>query len=58
MTTKPNIGPHAGDIHNSLSFDEAFEFSSNNPDHEYATTGDETLFIAEARTGQKGAHAD
>ncbi len=57
MTTKSNIGTHAGDIQNSLSFDEAFEFVSNNPDHEYATTGNETSFFAEARTGQKGAHA-
>ena len=57
MVTKPNIGPHAENVQNNLSFDAAYIHVTNNPAREYATTGDGTVFTAEATTAQRGDHS-
>ena len=56
MIKKPNLGIHFGTIANAKSFDQAYAHIQQNPNMTYNTTGNETPFVAEARTCQKGPH--
>lgn len=55
---KPNLGPHSGQAHNRLTFQQAYVQASANPTRVYHTTGNKTPFTVEATQGQKGEHAN
>ena len=53
---KPNIGPHAGEANNLLSFDRAYDYCAAHPDIVYKTTGNEVDFTPRATVGKRGGH--
>ena len=55
---KPNLGPHAGQANNRLTFQQAYTQAQASPGQVYHTTGNQTPFTVEATRGQKGAHAN
>ncbi len=57
MVTKENIGFHQGAINNLLSFNDAYQMLQTHPGSQFATSGNNASFTAEATTGQKGEHS-
>jgi hypothetical protein len=54
LIKKANLGSHFGSITNLMSFDQAYDYILQNPDKIFYTTGNNTLFISEARKCKKG----
>ena len=55
---KPNLGSHAEIANSPLSFDEAYDEVCANPNREYHTAGNQTLFSVIATRRQGGKHAN
>ena len=56
MVVKENIGPHSGAVINGLTFDQAFDLATQEPDRQYHTGGNATPFTVRARITTKGEH--
>ena len=56
MIVKPTKPAHYGKINNRLTFSQAFEEVSQNPNRIYKTTGNKTAFLAGAKVTGKGRH--
>jgi hypothetical protein len=53
---KPNLGPHAGEAKNLLTFQEAFSLGQEQPRSSYETQSGKPMQVT-AGLGQKGRHA-
>ena len=56
MIVKSTKPAHYGKINNRLTFSQAFEEVSQNPNRVYKTTGNQTAFLAAAKVAGKGRH--
>lgn len=54
---KPNLGPHAHQANNRLTFQQAYTQAQAIPGRIYQTTKGKIPFTVEATLGQKGVHA-
>lgn len=54
--TKRNLGPHYGNIRNRLTFAQAYQHITNNPNTQYRTTGNNTPFTAHATRATRAKH--
>lgn len=53
---RENIGPHSGEVNKNLTFDQAYDLVSQQPDRQYETGGNATPFTAQARVATRGRH--
>lgn len=56
MVVKESIGPHSGAVVNALTFDQAYDLATQEPDRQYHTGGNSTPFTVQARITTKGEH--
>ena len=54
--TKTNIGRHAGEVPNRMTFAEAYDHALAHPKAMYQTTGNQTPFTILAKVAKKGKH--